>query len=274
LKKIAQHFGVLLLLAMLPIIALAQNPIPNPGFEDWSGGNPVGWITSNVPFPPSIGVTQSNDSHGGSSSVRMEVLDFSGFPYPALLYAGDAQTGFPCQMRYESLMGYYKIQPQPEEGLTINVIMYQNPGQLGQVVIGIGNFLASSAATDWTQFSIPIEYFLDGEPDACLVQIVLGNEATPGGLAWIDDLEFGAAIPGGCCVGMSGNVDGDPSEIIDIGDITALIDYLFISFAVPECLAEANVDGDLSGVIDIGDVTALIDYLFISFALPAECLSQ
>ena len=272
MKKIAQQFGVLLLSAIMPIIVLAQNPIPNHGFEDWSGGNPVGWITSNIPFPPIVNVTQSNDSHGGSSSVRLEVVSFNGFPFPTTLMSGDGLAGFPCQERFESLSGYYKSQPQSGDGMTISVIMYQNPGQLDQVAIGIGSFLASSAANDWTQFSIPIDYFLEGEPDACLIQIVLGNETTSGGLAWIDDLEFGAAIPGGCCVGTSGNVDGDPSEIIDIGDITALIDYLFISFAVPECLAEANVDGDPSGVIDIGDVTALIDYLFISFALPAECL--
>jgi len=37
------------------------------------------------------------------------------------------------------------------------------------------------------------------------------------------------------------------------------------------CLAEANVDGDPGGIVDLGDLTALIDYLFISFTPPAEC---
>jgi hypothetical protein len=37
----------------------------------------------------------------------------------------------------------------------------------------------------------------------------------------------------GCCVGITGNVDGDLSDIIDIGDLTALIDYLFITLAPP-----------------------------------------
>jgi hypothetical protein len=74
-----------------------------------------------------------------------------------------------------------------------------------------------------------------------------------------------------CCVGPTGNVDGDPSEIIDIGDLTALIDYLFITFAVPQCLAEANCDGSINGIVDIGDLTALIDFLFITFAPLADC---
>ncbi|UCC43377.1 MAG: hypothetical protein JSU65_09540 [Candidatus Zixiibacteriota bacterium] len=74
----------------------------------------------------------------------------------------------------------------------------------------------------------------------------------------------------GCCVGLTGNVDADPEDIVDIGDLTRLIDYLFISYIEPECLAEANIDGE--GTVDIGDLTRLIDYLFISFTPPAECL--
>jgi hypothetical protein len=80
------------------------------------------------------------------------------------------------------------------------------------------------------------------------------------------------SIPTSCCVGLTGNVDGDPTDMVDLGDLTALIDFLFISFTPPECMAEANVDGDPSGSIDLGDLTALIDFLFISFTLPAECL--
>jgi len=74
-----------------------------------------------------------------------------------------------------------------------------------------------------------------------------------------------------CCVGRTGNVDGDSGDTVDLGDLTALIDYLFISFAEPPCFEETNVDGSAGGVVDLGDLTALIDYLFISFTPPAEC---
>jgi len=76
----------------------------------------------------------------------------------------------------------------------------------------------------------------------------------------------------GCCVDLSGNVDGDPNDIVDLGDLTKLIDYLFISFAEPDCMEEANIDGDAGGLVDLSDLTALIDYLFISFTPPSECL--
>jgi len=75
-----------------------------------------------------------------------------------------------------------------------------------------------------------------------------------------------------CCIELTGNVDNDPSDVVDLGDLTKLIDYLFISFTEPECIEEANIDGDAGGLVDLGDLTALIDYLFITFTPPAECL--
>jgi hypothetical protein len=46
---------------------------------------------------------------------------------------------------------------------------------------------------------------------------------------------------------------------------------LFIGFQPLACPAEANVDGDSQGVVDLGDLTALIDYLYITFTNPATC---
>lgn len=76
----------------------------------------------------------------------------------------------------------------------------------------------------------------------------------------------------GCCVGITGNVDGDENEVVDIGDLTALINYLFIDFIPPTCPAEGNVNGDMNQVVDIGDLTSLINYLFITFEEPSSCL--
>ena len=75
----------------------------------------------------------------------------------------------------------------------------------------------------------------------------------------------------GCCVGISGNVDCDLGEGVDISDLSALIDYLYISFTPLCCQGEANTDGDLLAGIDISDLSALIDYLYISFTPTAIC---
>jgi hypothetical protein len=91
------------------------------------------------------------------------------------------------------------------------------------------------------------------------------------GTGWcIDDIDV-TLNQDACCRGSAGNVDYDPDDNIDLGDLTKLIDYLFISFTEPECLDEANTDGDPEGVVDLGDLTKLIDYLFISFTPPAAC---
>lgn len=74
-----------------------------------------------------------------------------------------------------------------------------------------------------------------------------------------------------CCVGQTGNVDCDPGNGVDISDLSALIDNLYISFTPLCCPKSANVDGDMGGGVDISDLSALIDYLYISFTLPATC---
>ncbi|MBI5266214.1 MAG: hypothetical protein HY851_03175 [candidate division Zixibacteria bacterium] len=66
-----------------------------------------------------------------------------------------------------------------------------------------------------------------------------------------------------------GNVDCDPGNIVDVADLSALIDNLFISIAPSCCDTQADIDG-VPG-IDISDISALIDHLFISFRALREC---
>lgn len=72
-----------------------------------------------------------------------------------------------------------------------------------------------------------------------------------------------------CCVGLAGNIDCDINNGTDISDLSALIDFLYISFSPLCCAKAANVDGETG--TDISDLSALIDFLYISFTLPATC---
>ena len=77
-----------------------------------------------------------------------------------------------------------------------------------------------------------------------------------------------------CCTGIRGNVDNDPMDQITLGDLTVLIDHLFVSFGDLECWEEANVDASLPegpASISLGDLTVLIDHLFVSFEDPPAC---
>lgn len=74
-----------------------------------------------------------------------------------------------------------------------------------------------------------------------------------------------------CCVALTGNVDCSVGDGVDISDLAALIDNLFISLTPLCCKPEANTDGSLDGGVDISDLSALIDNLFISFTPLAPC---
>ncbi len=71
----------------------------------------------------------------------------------------------------------------------------------------------------------------------------------------------------GCCKGVTGNVDGDLADIVDIGDLSALVDYLFSSGSISSCAQENDVDK--SGSADISDLSVLVDFLFSGGSLPS-----
>jgi hypothetical protein len=79
-------------------------------------------------------------------------------------------------------------------------------------------------------------------------------------------------IASGCCIDRVGDANGSGEDEPTIGDISVMIDALFISSTcegVIPCIAEADVNqsGGVDPVCDnitIGDISILIDYLFIS----------
>ncbi len=72
-----------------------------------------------------------------------------------------------------------------------------------------------------------------------------------------------------CCAGMRGNVDGDPADAVDIGDLVYLVEYSFSGGPAPACTEEADVNGDLS--LDIGDLVFLVEYSFSGGPQPLNC---
>ena len=100
------------------------------------------------------------------------------------------------------------------------------------------------------------------------------------------DLAFRPALTNGyfytelstsCCNGRVGDVNQSGADQPTIGDISVLIDHLFISGVLLGCIEEADINqsgGATPGYDDltIGDVSALIDYLFISQSSLLDCL--
>lgn len=84
------------------------------------------------------------------------------------------------------------------------------------------------------------------------------------------ELVTGSISYGGCCVGLTGNIDCSTSEEPDITDITTLIDHLYLNRLDLCCPEEADCNGS-GGEPDISDITRIIDYLYISHTPLVPC---
>ncbi len=181
-----RFYYFLSLVIFLSLTINIYSQVPNSGFEQWSGGNPVDWSSTN-----NIGVTvitQSSDAHSGSSAVRGDVVDYLGNLVSPILISGIfGGHGFPVSERHANLTGYYKLTVVTNENLSVVVGMYNN----GEV-IGVGG-AQFFAASDYTLFTVPIFYNNNETPDSCQISIALGintGQISLGSYFIVDDLAF------------------------------------------------------------------------------------
>lgn len=98
------------IISVLCLCAVAQTTVPNGGFENWSGGAPVGWTTSingnimasipyfgEIPYPVSMNFgSQVSSVHSGSSALKLMASNFSipttdySFTIPGVAQLGSA----------------------------------------------------------------------------------------------------------------------------------------------------------------------------------------
>jgi len=190
-------FTVSIFISMFVFLTQTFAQIPNGDFESWTAGNPTGWITNNIPsFATPI--TQTQDAHSGSYAVRGEVLDFMGQPYQGWLYNyGENGKGFPVNQRYAQLTGYYKLLPQGTDKLLVWVYLWSKD----QVIAGQYGWFG--AASNYTQFSVPLTYFSANTPDSASLWISVSQDTSQssdsvniGTVFFVDDLAFSGTATG------------------------------------------------------------------------------
>lgn len=81
---------------------------------------------------------------------------------------------------------------------------------------------------------------------------------------------FNSMYEAGCCVGITGNIDGDSLEEINIADLVYMVTYMFQGGPEPPCMDEADVDGN-GAFADIADLVYLVDYMFQNGPDPVDC---
>jgi len=83
--------------------------------------------------------------------------------------------------------------------------------------------------------------------------------------------------PISCCRESTGNVNCDGADVVDVSDIQALVDHLFLTLNPLCCEAEANFNYPGSGyaetddLVDVTDLSILIDNQFLSLSPLPLC---
>ncbi len=182
MQKVVTRF---ILAAGLPLLLAATGAraqVVNGGFENWSGGNPVGWNTLNFPgyYVP---ITQSASSHSGSYAMQGSVVTYLDVAVPPL-----PSNRFPVSQRNGYLTGYYRFTPAGADTFGVAVTMYTGISPMAG-----GIFMTGATASSYTQFSVPLTYASDQVPDTCLIQIFIVNQGAvhAGSTFLVDDLSLG-----------------------------------------------------------------------------------
>lgn len=165
-------------------LVLAQNPIPNPGFENWTSGDPDGWETPNIfTLTP---VTQSGDAHAGSSAVKLEVIDDDGSPYPPIINTNTIAIS----QNYVVFSYYAKTSLTGGDALVASIIMEKNGSP-----VSVNNFSLTANSSIYTQRSYTLSYIppVSGVADELYVQLGIAGPmllGTVGSYAIVDALSL------------------------------------------------------------------------------------
>ncbi len=173
-------------------ITTAQNPIPNPGFETWSGNplNADGWYSNGT--ASNILVTQV-PGYAGSFAAQGNVIHFNG----GQLVAPYLGCNFPVTQRYNSMQFYYKANLDSGDVFQVSAAIYDT----GNALLAANYFNIAFSSSTFTLFTLNIDSVNSGIPDHALITFTI-IPMTPNpnphinSYFVIDDVEFISATTG------------------------------------------------------------------------------
>ncbi len=205
-------FSVLFLMIINTLIAQS---IPNGGFENWSNGDPVGWVTYNglYPFlglsaPPVEMLTPAPE---GNFAVKMSSLlnATTGETFPGFCYLGNMDPltgtgsiglpfnsfGIPFSSMPPMFSGKFQhhiINPG-DTAIIACVFTKWDPLSAAQTEVSVATMISTVEVPNWTDFSVPfITNASAGQPDT--MSIYLFSMGGDGASLSVDQLAFGGAV--------------------------------------------------------------------------------
>ncbi len=206
-------------LLLISLAGTAQNTIPNPGFEIWvTGGSilnpyeePEHWGTPNPTtngfgFETATKTTEPQFVHSGNAALKLRthhiaVLDvyaqgaavtgevsIAGIP-PIAQVTG----GVPFNLRPDALKAWIRYFPQGGDTAQVGMLLSRwNAGTGMRDTVGTALLQLFETVQNYTEFEIPFEYLLGGDPDTMLLGAICSSffEPVMGTEMYVDDLSL------------------------------------------------------------------------------------
>jgi len=203
---------VLTLLLCLAYLIVQSQDIPNASFENWSGGEPDDWNTTNtnlLGFQFNVVNKETANPQSGLYSARLEVvtktIPFVGtYTVPGVLTLSTIEIdilagsfnitgGYPFTGMPQQLAGYLKYQPVGTDTAFFGFALSRwNNGV--RDTIGYASDTVTGVISSWAPFQLPIAYDIWAEPDTMSILFLCSNVNDPvvhtGTKMWVDNLSF------------------------------------------------------------------------------------
>lgn len=206
-------------------LALGQQQLQNPGFEEWEHEGtlkeePVNWSslkTADNHSDQAPEVLTRVSGRTGDYAVQLEVkevflIDANGIMTNGRVHAefnpengyvftnaNDPRWHTSFSDRPDSIVGWYKYNPQGNDQGKVEIILHTGPNArlpkdatTSANEIGNARYNFTTEKTEWTRFSTPFTYLSEEDPDYILTTIASGDStiANEGTILQIDDLEL------------------------------------------------------------------------------------
>jgi hypothetical protein len=137
--------------------AQAQNPVPNPSFQNWTGSVPTSWLD----WAGNGTISQTTPGYDASPAVRGAVVVSGPNTYTPYLTTDTAGGGFSVNQNFAYLRFYYKTNLATGGGaddkIVINIAMKTSSGGSAGFANSAQNTITLDAAT-FTAKQVPIIY--------------------------------------------------------------------------------------------------------------------
>jgi len=222
-------FSILFSLFIVRVMA-QDNPIPNPGFENWSNEgsyyDPADWGSDNyITAGFNVAEVESDTIAVQGLSARLTTKQGQIYNVPGILCSNGffneglltCQFGFPCTYAFKYFNGYVRYSPSGDDiGGIIAVIWKWSPinqkrDTLSKIILDINDTNGL-----FTYFSEPFSYFGQDTPDSAIITISSSKNAgnNPPALSKlnVDNLEFADVTAAQNLLNVKVNVYPNPAN--------------------------------------------------------------